>query len=267
MSCNQQLSRGQSELLIATKFGSGPPTATTQARPTTGGGAFLRTYLTARLFGAIHPRLARRWLLRRGRAADMRHLAGDLVRADRRVVAPDLPAHGRTSGRQTDLFALARAVASVLEHERPAVVVTHSMGFPALLLALESGAPAPARVVAVAPGREMVRALDGFARRARLGERLVTELRRGIEARFGGDVWQTLDVDRVLADLEPAGLVVHDIEDDDVPLGDARHIAASWPHAELVETTGLGHRRILRDANVRSRVATWVGSTASRAVV
>lgn len=283
------------------------------SRPTAGGRAFLRTYLAARLLGAIHPRLARRWLLRlwftpwvhpsalspvtdlpaglvpwshtvdgtpihgyhggagetvvllhgwSGRAADMRYLAGDLAGTGRRVVAPDLPAHGRTSGRQTDLFVLGRAVASVLEQERPSVVVTHSMGFPALMLALESGAHAPARVVAVAPGRKMLHALDAFAQRARLSDRLVSQLRGGIEARFGAEVWQTLDVDRVLPDLDPVGLVVHDVDDDEVPIGDARHVAAAWPRAELVETAGLGHRRTLRDADVRQRVVAWIGSPA-----
>lgn len=311
------------EVMADLEYGRGPdgglPTQRIEAlrslpRPTAGGSAFVRTYLTARLLGTIHPRLARRWLLRlwftpwvhpsvlapvtelfpglaswshdidgtevhgyqggagqtvvllhgwSGRAADMRHLAGGLVGAGRRVVAPDLPAHGRTRGRQTDLFVLARAVASVLDHERPSVVVTHSMGFPALMLALESGAPAPARVVAVAPGRKMVHALEAFARRARLSDRLVAELRRGIEARFGAGVWETLDVDRVLADLEPAGLVVHDVDDDEVPPRDARHIAAVWPRAQLVETAGLGHRRILRDPGVRDRVTAWVGSSAA----
>lgn len=283
-------------------------------RPTLGGGAFARTYLAARVLGAVHPRLARAALLRlwftpwvhpsalapvsdvptgltpwshavdgthvhgfhggagqtvvllhgwSGRAADMRHLAGDLVGAGLRVVAPDLPAHGLTTGDRTDLFTLAQAVGSVLEHERPTVVVAHSMGFPALMLALEAGAPAPARVVAIAPGRKMLHALDAFAHRAHLGQRLVSELRRGIEARFGAGVWQTLDVDRVLPELEPVGLVVHDEGDDEVSVSDARRIAAAWPRAELVETTGLGHRRILRDTRVRRRVVDWIGSVPS----
>ncbi len=49
-----------------------------------------------------------------GSAADWRHLAGDLIPAGWRVVVPDLPAHGMTAGRQTDLFVLGRALAAVL---------------------------------------------------------------------------------------------------------------------------------------------------------
>ena len=200
-----------------------------------------------------------------GRAADMRHLAGDLVAAGWRVVAPDLPAHGSTPGRRTDLFEMGDAVTSVLDHERPAIVVTHSMGFPALMLALESGASAPDRAVAIAPGRKMSHAMDRFVRQARLGDRLADELRLGLEDRFGGRVWDLLDVDRVLGDLDFDGLVVHDRDDDEVPMEDARHIADVWRDATLVETAHLGHRRILRDDAVRSCVTAWLAADPERA--
>ncbi|MDP8931417.1 MAG: alpha/beta fold hydrolase [Actinomycetota bacterium] len=189
-----------------------------------------------------------------GSAADWRHLAGDLIAAGWRVVVPDLPAHGMTAGRQTDLFVLGRALAAVLGRERPEGVVTHSMGFPATMLALEDGAPAPRQIVALAPGRKIVRAIDGFVQRASLAPRLVDELRRGIQRRYGDDVWDVLDVDRVVADLTPAGVVIHDADDDEVPLDDGRHIAATWPGARLIETSGFGHRRILRDGTVRRLV-------------
>jgi pimeloyl-ACP methyl ester carboxylesterase len=274
-------------------------------RPTLGGRSFLRTYMSARAFGRIHPRLARRSLMRlwftpwvhpsalnpvedlpgdftawsletdgptltgyaggtgpvvvlvhgwAGRAADWRHLAADLIGAGWRVVVPDLPAHGMTPGRRTDLFELGRAVSAVIDHERPVAIVTHSMGFPATMLALEDGGHRPDALVALAPGRRIAHALDGFARRAALPAELVEELRRALEQRFGADIWHVLDVDRVLPLLKAEGLVIHDVDDREVPLSDARHIAAGWPGAELVTTEGLGHRRILRDGTVRSQV-------------
>lgn len=278
---------------------------TSLRRPTLGGRAFSITYLSARALGRVHPRLARRLLLRlwvtpwvhpsalnpvedlpsdvtawslegdgptlngyvggtgpvvvlvhgwAGRAADWRHLAADLIGAGWRVVVPDLPGHGMTPGRRTDLFELGRAVSAVLDHERPAAVVTHSMGFPATMLALEDGGHRPDTLVALAPGRRIAHAVDGFARRAALPAGLAEELRRALEQRFGPDIWHVLDVDRVLPLLQADGLVIHDVDDDEVPLSDAQQIAAGWPGAELVTTEGLGHRRILRDGTVRARV-------------
>lgn len=274
-------------------------------RPTLGGRTFRWTYLSAGTLGRVHPRLARRSLMRlwftpwvhpsalkpvddlsddfaawslrttgltlhgyaggtgptvvlvhgwAGRAADWRHLAADLTSSGWRVVVPDLPAHGMSPGRRTDLFQLGRAVAAVLEHEHPAAVIAHSLGFPATMLALEDGAPAPSTLVALAPGRRIAHAVEGFGRRARLRPALKEELRRGLEERFGDDVWDVLDVDRVLPLLETKGLVVHDVDDDEVPLSDAQHIADGWPGAELRTTEGLGHRRILRDGPVRASI-------------
>lgn len=274
-------------------------------RPTLGGGRFLRSYLSARLLGRIHPRLARRALMRlwftpwvhpsalravhdltddlvpwslpaggrmlRGyaggsgptvvlvhgwaaRAADWRHMAHDLIVDGWRIVVPDLPAHGMTAGSRTDLFELGRALATVLDHERPVAVVAHSMGFPTTMLAFEETASTPVTLVAIAPGRKIAHALEGFGAKAGLRPALRDELRRGLVDRFGPDVWDSLDVDRVIPGLEVPGLVVHDADDEDVSRSDARHIADHWPGARFVGTEGLGHRRILRDPSARKVV-------------
>lgn len=279
-------------------------------RPALGGPVFLAVHLIARLLGRIHPRLARRALLRlwvtpwvhpstrrpltnvaddlqtwrlttadhtmrgycggrgptvvlvhgwAGRAADWRHLATALIAAGWRVVAPDLPAHGMTTGRTTDLFELSSALATVLDHERPSAVVTHSLGFPITMLAREAGAAIPPRWVALAPGRKMSHALTRFGARARLRPALVTELRRAMEIKFGDDIWGVLDTDRVVPDLTADGLVIHDADDHEVSIDDGRHIGRTWPGAHVVETSGLGHRRILRDDAVVDRVVRALG--------
>jgi pimeloyl-ACP methyl ester carboxylesterase len=193
-----------------------------------------------------------------GRAADWRHLAADLAAGGHRVVVPDLPSHGATRGARTDLFELSGALGEVLAQERPVAVIAHSLGFPTTMLALEHATEVPPAIVAIAPGRRLDQALSRFARQAGLSTSLTDELRRVIEERFGRDVWSELDVDRVLPSLRARGLVVHDTDDDEVPLDDARAIAATWPDAELVTTTGLGHRRIVRDGSVRAVIVSWL---------
>lgn len=194
-----------------------------------------------------------------GRAADWRHLAADLIAAGWHVVAPDLPAHGMTDGRTTDMFELGRALATVLRRERPAAVVTHSLGFPLTLLAIDDGAEAPDVVVALAPGRKALHALDRFAAQTGLGPGLAGELRRAVADRFGADVWEVLDVDPQVRGLNARGVVVHDTDDEDVPIADGHRIATDWPEARFVATEGLGHRRILRDGRVRALVVDALG--------
>jgi pimeloyl-ACP methyl ester carboxylesterase len=45
-------------------------------------------------------------------------------------------------------------------------------------------------------------------------------------------------------------LVIHDEQDKDVPVSDGRLLVDLWPGARFQGTTGLGHRRILRDPGV-----------------
>jgi pimeloyl-ACP methyl ester carboxylesterase len=48
-------------------------------------------------------------------------------------------------------------------------------------------------------------------------------------------------------------LVVHDRDDRDVPFSHGDEIARAWPGAELMATTGLGHRAVVWDAEVVRR--------------
>jgi pimeloyl-ACP methyl ester carboxylesterase len=48
-------------------------------------------------------------------------------------------------------------------------------------------------------------------------------------------------------------LVVHDRDDADVPYAHGAEIASAWPGAELLTTTGLGHRAVVRDPAVIRR--------------
>jgi pimeloyl-ACP methyl ester carboxylesterase len=44
-------------------------------------------------------------------------------------------------------------------------------------------------------------------------------------------------------------LIVHDLEDREVPWSEGERYARYWPHARLVSTRGLGHNRIVDDAS------------------
>lgn len=60
--------------------------------------------------------------------------------------------------------------------------------------------------------------------------------------------------------LDVPGLVIHDQDDRDVPIEEGAAVARAWPGAQFVRTTGLGHRRILRDPEVIARAAAFIAS-------
>ncbi|MGH8774048.1 MAG: alpha/beta fold hydrolase [Jiangellaceae bacterium] len=180
-----------------------------------------------------------------------------------KVVAFDAPSHGESGpgvvgpGRSM-LPEIAEAFRAVVdEHGKPAGVVAHSLGCAAVALAIQDGLEAP-KVGFVAPTvepiahtRHMARAL-GFSERTRLG------LLRKLETMVGRPM-SDFDLLAMAGRTKvPPTLVVHDRDDREVPHDEAERLAASWPQADLVSTTGLGHQRIVRDAGVVTLVAKFV---------
>lgn len=60
-------------------------------------------------------------------------------------------------------------------------------------------------------------------------------------------------------------LVVHDEDDVDVPWQDGKTYAEAWPGSRLMTTTGLGHRRIVREPEVLAAVAEFFKDGRSQA--
>jgi pimeloyl-ACP methyl ester carboxylesterase len=64
----------------------------------------------------------------------------------------------------------------------------------------------------------------------------------------------------------PPTLIVHDRHDREVRWEDGAAIAGAWPQSQLVTTEGLGHRRILQDASVIARIASFIRPVADQPV-
>lgn len=193
----------------------------------------------------------------RGRPTQFGQIASALVAGGLRVVALDAPGHGRSPGRR----ATPRLVADALLQAGAALgdvsaVIGHSLGGAAAAIAIEFGLPTRKLVLLGAPSRPS-RMISGFADRAGLPPRARLALDRRFDAHAGRPVAQ-LDV--VALEL-PAGveaLVVHDEDDEVIPVGEARRLEAAWPAARFLYTRGLGHRNLLADAAVVEAVTAFV---------
>jgi pimeloyl-ACP methyl ester carboxylesterase len=70
--------------------------------------------------------------------------------------------------------------------------------------------------------------------------------------------WSGMDVPAFAPSMRVPLLVIHDRDDREVRLSDGAAIAQTWPGAELVTTTGLGHHRIVSDAEVIANVVSFL---------
>jgi pimeloyl-ACP methyl ester carboxylesterase len=189
-----------------------------------------------------------------GRGSQLGAFVAPLVAAGYRVVAFDLPAHGRTPGRRTNALVATEAVLQVGKAIGPLRgVIAHSFGALCTTLALRDGLDA-GRVAYVAPASGASEAVRGFARQFGLSGFAERGLRGEMERRFGPEVWPRFSAVACAPHLDVPTLIHHDLDDAEVPYGEGESLARSWPGARLITTTGLGHRRILRDARVIGEV-------------
>lgn len=165
------------------------------------------------------------------------------------VVAFDQPAHGRSSGTRSTLPEFACTLFAVVQHFGPAAaVVGHSLGGAAVAVALARGLRA-ARTILLAPAADPVDATLRFGRLLRLPERICRRMMAGFEAAIGV-AFDDLQAHRNAPWIGCPALVVHDLEDREVPWHEGERYARLWPRARLVSTRGLGHNRIVQDGEV-----------------
>jgi pimeloyl-ACP methyl ester carboxylesterase len=198
-----------------------------------------------------------------GWRAQLDGFVGPLVAAGLRVVALDAPSHGDSDpgpegpGRST-VLELADALAAVVADRGPAhAVIAHSLGATAAAYALDHGLEA-GRMAFVAPMADPVPYTRVFASRLGFGERTRSRLVARIERRVGTSMAAFAVPAMAGRVATPPLLLVHDRHDSETGWADSAAIAQTWPEARLVTTSGLGHRRILRDPAVIAEVTGFV---------
>jgi pimeloyl-ACP methyl ester carboxylesterase len=192
-----------------------------------------------------------------GRGTQLGRFVDPLVGAGFRVVALDNPAHGESGGTRTDLIESTEALRKVGRELGPlAGVIAHSFGGAVTTLALERGLDA-ASVVLIGSPSSVEDVVARFGELAGIKGAAMRAFRDGIERQTGVKMKDVEIFERV-ARLRVPALIVHDRGDPEVPFHDAERLAARWPGATLMATTGLGHRRILKDDEVIRRAVEFL---------
>jgi pimeloyl-ACP methyl ester carboxylesterase len=165
------------------------------------------------------------------------------------VVAFDQAAHGRSGGTHTTLPDFTCHLMAVAKHYGPAAaVIGHSLGGAATALALARGMQANSAVL-IAPAADPLAAVERFARLLWLA----SHLGRRMFARFEGAMRfsaNELQAQNNAPRIGRPALIVHDIEDREVPWSEGERWARYWPQSRLLSTRGLGHNRIADDDSV-----------------
>jgi pimeloyl-ACP methyl ester carboxylesterase len=188
-----------------------------------------------------------------GRGAQLGAFVPALLDAGYQVIAFDHIGHGHSEGAHATLVHFWDGLdAVVAEAEARGTVmhalVGHSLGAAAIGAWLNDTGRS-LRTVLVAPPISVERYSGYFARRMGIAEPVRRQMQEHFE-RLLGRRWSEFELPTAVAKVRAPALVVHDKEDREVSYGSGLALARAWKGARLVATTGLGHRRILRAAEV-----------------
>ncbi|TPX35369.1 hypothetical protein SmJEL517_g02229 [Synchytrium microbalum] len=192
-----------------------------------------------------------------GRSLQLGKFGPALAGRGLRVVAVDMPGHGKT---WPDGPKLANPLlfAQTLLHIAWCVI-GHSLGSAATTLAVSRGFPTK-RMVLISPPAGQAHSLARSLARMELKPEWAPQVRAAVEKRIGGNM-DDLSVMKAAAAIKIPTLVVHDTEDALIPVEEARAVVKVFPNkADYMETTGLGHGFVLRDDAVVNRVVTFASS-------
>jgi pimeloyl-ACP methyl ester carboxylesterase len=191
------------------------------------------------------------------RAARWHPLIPVLVEDGFQVLAYDQPAHGESGGQLASLPQFVRALEAVVARlgRAPALLVGHSLGGSAAVIAMHRGM-AVERVVLLSAPSEQREYAERFARTVGLPDEARDIMTDNLSRRLGF-TWSDLDLPALVETSTVPALVIHDRQDTDVAFSHAERIVAAWPGAQLLATSGLGHSGALDDASVIERIRSF----------
>jgi len=191
-----------------------------------------------------------------GARAQMTGFVNPLLDAGYRVVAYDQPAHGESDGKMTNILEIAPTMDVIDEKEgRFDAVIAHSFGTLITSYALTArNFPAPSRLVYFGAFNRLLDSLPRFRVLAKLPDEIMNGLQGMIYENFGRDVLDAIVNESMTQHIDIPALMFHDTADNVTPIEDSRAIVRTWKSAQLIETSGLGHRGALQSKEVHEQV-------------
>ncbi|WP_413612180.1 alpha/beta hydrolase [Bdellovibrio sp. HCB-110] len=194
-----------------------------------------------------------------GRGTQMGAFAEPLVKRGYRVVALDGPAHGSSEGTQTNVGDYAKFLIRAQKELGPyKAIIAHSFGAGCSVLAASRGLKVEKLILVAGPSRYEV-VVGNYLDFIRISPFAQKYFLKSLAEKVGLTA-KELNIGNIGSKLDIPTLIVHDTGDKEVPYVAATEIIQAWPHAKLLTTSNLGHRRILKDSQVTTQVAEFVES-------
>lgn len=194
-----------------------------------------------------------------GRGSQMGAFAEPLLKAGFRVLSFDNHSHDQTPGKASHLFLQSAVQCALAEKLGPVyAVVGHSFGGMVTPYSLNHGMEIQ-RIVCISPPSRFKFVVERFSHTLHLPKSIQRYMFARFEKEYGDNLSGRVSSTSTSKQLGhiPA-LIIHDEDDTDVPITEGELLHATCPNSVMKRTTGLGHRRILYNAQVIENTVSFI---------
>lgn len=184
-----------------------------------------------------------------GRGTQLYKIAETFVEKGYMAISFDATAHGDSDGKTSAMTEFIPAILAINKQYGPfEFAIGHSLGGMALLNAVKQGFSVK-RIALLGSGDSISDICHLFVKKLELKPKVAHLLKVNMDNLLGYDV-EILSANVAAKSVKIPTLVIHDTNDDEVPVSCAHAIRQSLEKGEVLITDGLGHRRILTDSKV-----------------
>jgi len=192
-----------------------------------------------------------------GNAAQFGALIEGLLAAGRGVLAVDIPSHN-PRGRFIPSTFIWEALVQTQRYAEPAAVVAHSMACSWAMRALNEGLAAK-RLICLSPAATQDYVFQRFLELQQAQGLTMDALAAEIDEAFGLTWRLAYSPIELCKTLSLPTLIHHDEEDPIIEIeAGARALRGVWPNAQYIETRGLGHSGVFRNAWLIERLIDFI---------
>ena len=192
-----------------------------------------------------------------GRGTQLVKFAEAFVKLGYETISFDAPAHGKSPSKST---LMPEFIESILEIDKQfgpfEAAVGHSLGGMSLLNAIKKGLKLN-RLVIIGSGDVVQDIINDFVRKLELDVKFNDLLRIHFENKHQLSM-DSFSAYHAAKTVDFPTLVIHDQDDDEVPVSCAHHIHQNLKNGALMLTENLGHRKILGDAKVIHKTTEFI---------
>ncbi len=222
-------------------------------------------HISAYRFGSKTHAHSKRIILVHGWMSGARYMLAmvdPLLDLGHEVVCFDLPAHGASDGKQTDLVECATVLNHLLERLNGAdVIIAHSFGGAVTAFTLTRLCPnalgSDGHIVLLASPNQLSAVTAGFSKALGLNAKAQQVYEEKLSVKIGASL-EEMDGNQMYAAAGYRLNILHCADDAEVSIEQSRRYLELGDQVQLTELNGLGHRRILYHADALNALATMV---------